>query len=341
LIEISFKKTKMIFTLATCALLVSLAAIPPTHAADINVIVGGDGLTYNPQTVNAVVGDNVIFEFHQKNHTATQSTLESPCTQKPNGFNSGFVPVAADATEFPKAKFAVVDTNPVWVYCAQATHCQQGMVFAINPADKFEQFKAAAQGGAAGVSSAATPTSTGAPTPSSGTTNDHKVVVGGPGKLVYDPSNITAQAGDTVTFEFRQKNHTATQSTFASPCRALTLTSTSGQVGFDSGFMAVADGATTFPTYTIQVNDTQPIWVYCKQTGHCGQGMVFSVNAVESGANNFGAFQEKAKQQNGSGASTSSSAPSATPSTGAGVSTVVSRAGMTVVLIAVGFGLFF
>jgi plastocyanin len=334
----------MIFTFATCAALVSLAAIPPTHAADINVLVGGDGLTFNPSTVNANPGDNVIFEFHQKNHTATQSTLDAPCVPKPGGFNSGFVPVAPENTAgpFPKAKFTVVDTAPVWVYCAQATHCQQGMVFAINPADKFEAFKAAAQGAAAGASSAATPTSTGAATPSSGTTNDHKVIVGGPGKLVYDPSNITAQAGDTVTFEFRQKNHTVTQSTFASPCRALTLTSTSGQVGFDSGFMAVADGATTFPTYTIQVNDTSPIWVYCKQTGHCGQGMVFSVNAVESGPNNFGAFQEKAKQQNGSGASTSSSgAPSATPSTGAGVSTVVSSAGMTVVLIAVGFGLFF
>lgn len=55
------------------------------------------------------------------------------------------------------------------------------------------------------------------------------------------------------------------QSSFATPCRSLTSTSTSGQVGFDSGFMPVADGVTTFPTWNITVNDTTPIWAYCRQ----------------------------------------------------------------------------
>lgn len=85
----------------------------------------------------------------------------------------------------------------------------------------------------------------------------------------------------------------------------------------------VSDDATTFPTYTITVNDvsplsvlyklvinnvhqTKPIWAYCRQANHCGQGMVFSVNAVESGPNNFAAFQSKAKELNG----TSSKPPS-------------------------------
>lgn len=37
---------------------------------------------------------------------------------------------------FPRAQFNVVDTNPVWVYCRQANHCQQGMVFAsMYPCD--------------------------------------------------------------------------------------------------------------------------------------------------------------------------------------------------------------
>jgi len=208
------------------------------------------------------------------------------------------------------------------------------MVFAINPADKFAAFQAAAMGNpapssAAAASSTAAPAATGvatgtatvstsskAPgsaTPTGAISTDHKVIVGGPGKLIYSPSNITAQPGDTVTFTFMQKNHTVTQSTFASPCRALTLTSTSGQVGFDSGFMPVADSATNFPTYVIQVNDTAPIWAYCRQATHCGQGMVFSVNAVESGPNNFNAFKAKAIQQNGTASGTSSSAtPSST-----------------------------
>lgn len=122
------------------------------------------------------------------------------------------------------------------------------MVFAVNPGDKFAAFQAAATGGAPpATTSAPSSTTTSAtatiqpittvtssvPTPSSGV--DHKVVVGGPGLLTYSPSNITAQIGDTITFEFHQKNHTVTASSFDAPCRALSLTSTTGQVGFDSG----------------------------------------------------------------------------------------------------------
>ena len=61
------------------------------------------------------------------------------------------------------------------------------------------------------------------------------VVVGGPDILAFSPSNVTAQIGDTVTFQFRQKNHTVTQSTFAAPCVGLAETGAGGQVGFDSG----------------------------------------------------------------------------------------------------------
>lgn len=139
------------------------------------------------------------------------------------------------------------------------------MVFAINPGEKFAAFQAAATGGTAPLSSTAAPSSTATPpvsgvvtvtatvtvsgqpltttygsypgssAPTTAAPTDHKVIVGGPGKLVYDPSNITAQAGDTVTFEFHQKNHTITASSFPAPCRALSLTSTTGEVGFDSG----------------------------------------------------------------------------------------------------------
>ncbi len=63
--------------------------------------------------------------------------------------------------------------------------------------------------------------------------------------------------------------------------------------------MFVADNATTFPSFTLQINDTTPVWGYCRQQGHCGMGMVFSINAVETGPNNFAAFQAKAKTLNG------------------------------------------
>ncbi|KAJ3533241.1 hypothetical protein NMY22_g7420 [Coprinellus aureogranulatus] len=101
--------------------------------------------------------------------------------------------------------------------------------------------------------------------------------------------NITAAINDTVTFEFRPKNHTVTQSTFSNPCEAKAD-------GFRSGFQAVAADATQFPTFTIKINDTAPIWGYCGQTNHCQSGMVFSINAVESGPNNFAAFRQLAQR---------------------------------------------
>lgn len=140
------------------------------------------------------------------------------------------------------------------------------MVFAVNPGDKFAAFQAAATGGAAPTNAPAPTAATSTPgvttvtatvtvsgqpitttyattvtagspgpNPTTATSSDHRVIVGGPGKFTYEPSNITAQAGDTVTFEFRQKNHTVTASSFDAPCRALSLTSTTGEVGFDSG----------------------------------------------------------------------------------------------------------
>ncbi|GLB35063.1 hypothetical protein LshimejAT787_0206280 [Lyophyllum shimeji] len=310
------------------------------QGANIDVTVGGPGvLKYSPEFVNANPGDVVRFYFKQKNHTATQSTFENPCVRAQNGFDSGFVPVPDTQTsDFPVAELTIIDASPVWVYCRQANHCQQGMVFAINPGDEFVAFQAAATGGTPQASTTsstpsgsvvtvtATVTVSGQPitttyasypgssAPTTAVATDHKVVVGGPGKLTYEPSNITAQPGDTITFEFHQKNHTATASSFAAPCRALSLTSTTGEIGFDSGFMPVADNATTFPTFTVKVNDTKPIWVYCRQGNHCGQGMVFSANAVESGPNNFAAFKAKAMQLNATTSAPAQNAAAKIPS---------------------------
>ena len=48
---------------------------------------------------------------------------------------------------------------------------------------------------------------------------------------------------------------------------------------FKSGFMPVAADATELPVFTIQINNTKPVWVYCSQTGHCAKGMVMAINA--------------------------------------------------------------
>jgi plastocyanin len=49
-------------------------------------------LGYNPESIKAALGDMVVFEFMQKNHTATQSTFAEPCKKMEGGMDSGFMP---------------------------------------------------------------------------------------------------------------------------------------------------------------------------------------------------------------------------------------------------------
>src|SRR5438034_7976827 len=115
----------------------------------------------------------VIFTFMSKNHTATQSTFKEPCMKMPGGVDSGFMPNPNNTVSPPPTmKFQVMNTDPVWMFCAQKNHCGKGMVFSINPtADKshakYKEF-ALNQGGApsAAPSSASTPApSASAPSP--------------------------------------------------------------------------------------------------------------------------------------------------------------------------------
>jgi len=337
--------------------LISVVASQTVH----QVIVGSSDATkqisFQPYAVSAVPGDIVEFVFQQKNHTVTQTSFDNVCqplldeSNKPV-FDTGFQPVAADETaNFPTYNYTVKDSNPVWLFCRQKTHCGQGMVFAINcPATgerSFDNFKAAALAFgakekaqiAASSSWAATATSevygsqtyapewhpmvtdtvtwhsqtwttayesypnSPAPTPAAEKGVEYRVKVGENGTLTYNPSRITANVRDTIVFEFNPKNHTVTQSSFGAPCQKL-----ANGTGFDSGFMPVAAGAAP-STFTITVNDTKPIWVYCRQTGHCGSGMVFAVNSDESegSTRKFSDFVTLAKTINGTSSNNSSS----------------------------------
>lgn len=129
----------------------------------------------------------------------------------------------------------------------------------------------------------------------------HTVVVGGmkpvatgmAPALLYTPESITANVGDMVMFVFMQKNHTATQSTFAEPCRKM-------EGGMDSGFMANPEGKEGV-TWNMTVATTEPLWFYCKQQNgiHCGKGMVFSVNAATTGDKTMADFKALAVGTNG------------------------------------------
>lgn len=140
---------------------------------------------------------------------------------------------------------------------------------------------------------------------------DILVQVGAGGELAFNPTNVTAQQGDTVSFQFQGKNHSVTQSTFADPCTIQTTPAT----GVSSGFQPVASGATSLPQFSITIqNSSAPLWFFCAQTNpvnHCNMGMVFSVNANPDSPKSYAAFLASAMSGNGaaSGGAPSSGAP--------------------------------
>jgi plastocyanin len=107
-------------------------------AAVISVTVGGDNqLAFNPKNVQASPGDIVQFTFLDHNHTVTSGSFFNGCQPStPLLFNSNFVLVAANAgpDTYPTFDVQITNTAPIAVYCAQAQHCQSGMVMTINGA---------------------------------------------------------------------------------------------------------------------------------------------------------------------------------------------------------------
>ncbi|KAH8589209.1 Cupredoxin [Bisporella sp. PMI_857] len=124
-----------------------------THVIDVGT---GRGFAYNPSWVNASIGDTVRFNFLGRNHSVTQSDLASPCTSN-GGFDTGlnqFNPLNISGKFV--VDFQVNVSTPLWFYCKQPgppSHCGEGMIFAINPGDRFNQFlkNAAAQGQALAI----------------------------------------------------------------------------------------------------------------------------------------------------------------------------------------------
>ncbi|PNP40537.1 hypothetical protein TGAM01_v205630 [Trichoderma gamsii] len=125
----------------------------------------------------------------------------------------------------------------------------------------------------------------------------HTVTVGGAAGLAYSPPQLdNIPIGDTVVFEFQSKNHTVTQSAFNTPCKKL-------EGGMDSGFQANPNNTISPPPQVaMQVMVSTPLWFYCRQAGHCGQGMVFSINPTA--AKTQAMFQQMAIAQNGTGSAT-------------------------------------
>ncbi|KAK3683344.1 hypothetical protein B0T22DRAFT_500903 [Podospora appendiculata] len=106
----------------------------------------------------------------------------------------------------------------------------------------------------------------------------HVVTVGWNASLTYKPDNLKVNPGEMVQFQFVAGAHTVTQSTFDAPCQP--ISQHSNITGFHSGAQNVSASAASgmIPTYTIMVNNTNPIWVYCATGKHCENGMAMAIN---------------------------------------------------------------
>jgi len=164
-----------------------------------------------------------------------------------------------------------------------------------------------------------TTSSAAAPSPTStGAATTHSIQVGPGGQLVYSPDSISANIGDTVEFFFNPKNHTVTQSSFADPCDILAG-------GLDSGFTNPTTVPLTSVGFSFVVNVSTPIWFYCRQTGHCKQGMVFAVNANAN--KTFAAFQANAMNSGSSSTTPSGSSGGSTGSAATGTDATATATG--------------
>ncbi|KAF6828542.1 extracellular serine-rich protein [Colletotrichum musicola] len=119
-----------------------------------------------------------------------------------------------------------------------------------------------------------------APGPAPPTPKVIPVVVGSPTReksLLFYPEIVKANVGDIVQFQFWPNNHTVTQAANPqAPCQPL-----QDQVptALHSGFIpGVTDGSSPIGTFNMQVENTEPMLLYCAQGMHCQLGMVMIIN---------------------------------------------------------------
>ena len=113
-----------------------------------NVSVGPSGdHRFILRYVQADIGDMIRFSFSEGNHTVTESTFMSPCS--PGGaFDTNFFHGSSKVRERSEMTIVVDTSNPRWFFCRQeipTSHCQSGMVFAINPGPHWIDFAARAR----------------------------------------------------------------------------------------------------------------------------------------------------------------------------------------------------
>ncbi|KAF5360706.1 hypothetical protein D9756_004663 [Leucocoprinus leucothites] len=123
---------------------------------------------------------------------------------------------------------------------------------------------------------------------------DFLVLVGENGTLAYNPTRHVSplvNSSSALTYRLYPVSMPRRGTQYLSGSSQRTITSPSP--GVDSGYMPVPADSTAFPEWTITIaNDSQPLWFYCAQRGHCTGGMVFALNPTAE--KTFAAFQATA-----------------------------------------------
>ncbi|KAJ6786221.1 hypothetical protein PWT90_05755 [Aphanocladium album] len=106
---------------------VALAAATTASAKTVRVDVGKDGLSFTPDVIKADKGDTLDFHFYPQKHSVVLGDKDKACSPAAsNVFYSGFIPSSSgEAVE-------VTSTDPMYIYCSAAKHCQGGMAAVVN-----------------------------------------------------------------------------------------------------------------------------------------------------------------------------------------------------------------
>ncbi|KAJ7853059.1 hypothetical protein B0H14DRAFT_3450459 [Mycena olivaceomarginata] len=114
------------------------ALIPSILAASFSVSVGSsNGLTFDPTSVVADIGDRIIFTVLSRNHSITSADFSGAVCPPPAGgaglnpFDSGYLSDLDGS--LPTFTYTVPSTEPQFAACMQAggAHCRAGMTFQI------------------------------------------------------------------------------------------------------------------------------------------------------------------------------------------------------------------
>ncbi|KAF1810346.1 hypothetical protein P152DRAFT_369051, partial [Eremomyces bilateralis CBS 781.70] len=102
---------------------------------------------------------------------------------------------------------------------------------------------------------------------------NHTISIGSSG-LNIAPNVTHAVPGDLLIFRFFPGHHNVASGPFGTPCQS---SATGG--GIFSGWVDASDkeqGAAQI--FVVEVNDTEPLWLYCSTPHHCSNGQVAVVN---------------------------------------------------------------